>query len=368
MVKFTILAGGYTSFIVSYLFNSDTSTLTMLQQSPTGPNPSWIASHPTNSSILYAVNEVDSGALQSFDVGPSGVISKPQDTVSSGGSSPAFTVPLVSGQVAVMNFGSGNGLIIPTQAKAERFGASGSATPISFTPPAGGASHPHMALAHGSEVFVPDLGADKIWRLVENGSPGRWKVNGFIGQPKGSGPRHIAIRDNQLYTLHELSSTLTLQNIPLSSSTTAPLLANVSIVPSNPPAGAKFAAGEILISHPSSKFPNPYVYVSNRNTGKTDSRGDTIAIFEHVTKTSTHRRQQVTTDSLVLVVQVYTGLNQIRGMQLGRLVDGGDEYLVASGVVGTGGVVIFKRTNGGRNLVEVARNRQIATRTSFVWV
>ena len=52
MVNFTILAGGYTSFVVSYLFNSDTSSLTVLNQSPTGANPSWISLHPTNKSIL----------------------------------------------------------------------------------------------------------------------------------------------------------------------------------------------------------------------------------------------------------------------------------------------------------------------------
>lgn len=52
MVNFTILAGGYTSFVVSYLFNSDSNSLTVLNQSPTGANPSWIALHPTNKSIL----------------------------------------------------------------------------------------------------------------------------------------------------------------------------------------------------------------------------------------------------------------------------------------------------------------------------
>lgn len=52
MVNFTILAGGYTSFVVSYLFNSEASTLSVLNQSPTGPNPSWITLNPFNKSIL----------------------------------------------------------------------------------------------------------------------------------------------------------------------------------------------------------------------------------------------------------------------------------------------------------------------------
>ena len=52
MVNFTILAGGYATFIQSYLFDSEAGSLTTLSQSPSGTNPSWIALHPTNQSIL----------------------------------------------------------------------------------------------------------------------------------------------------------------------------------------------------------------------------------------------------------------------------------------------------------------------------
>jgi hypothetical protein len=52
MVNFTILAGGYTNFVASYLFNTDTNALSLLNTSPTGANPSWIVGHPTNQSIL----------------------------------------------------------------------------------------------------------------------------------------------------------------------------------------------------------------------------------------------------------------------------------------------------------------------------
>jgi hypothetical protein len=44
-------------------------------------------------------------------------------------------------------------------------------------------------------------GGDKIWRLVENGSPANWKIHGLITQPEGSGPRHIAIY-NELTSSH----------------------------------------------------------------------------------------------------------------------------------------------------------------------
>ena len=52
MVNFTILAGGYTPYIASYLFNTNDNSLTYLNQYTTGDNVSWIISHPTNKSIL----------------------------------------------------------------------------------------------------------------------------------------------------------------------------------------------------------------------------------------------------------------------------------------------------------------------------
>lgn len=145
-----------------------------------------------------------------------------------------------------------------------------------------------------------------------------------------------------------------MQAIPaLGSTNTSALIANVSIIPSDPPAGAAYAGAEIFIPTPSAKFPVPYIYVSNRNTGTTLPRGDSVAIFEF-------RKNKLT-----LVAQVYTGVNQIRGMFFG----GPDsEYLALAGVAGVGGVAVFKRTEGGRNMVEVARNTDVPTRSTFVWV
>ncbi|KAL1944018.1 hypothetical protein VTO73DRAFT_3836 [Trametes versicolor] len=348
MVNFTILAGGYTTFVASYLFNSDTNALSLLNQSPTGANPSWIAHHPTNKSILYAVNENPSGGLQSFLIGKDGLLSSPIDSISSGGDSPAFTTPLSTGQVAIMNYNSGNGFVVPTE-KGNPLEFTSDHPLITFNAPV---SHPHMALEHGSEVFVPDLGADKIWRLVQNGAPGNFKIQGQIDQPKGSGPRHIATRGNTLFALHELSSTLTQQLIPHAPNGTTPLIANFSILPPGLPQGAAMAAGEILLAEPSLHFPEPFLYVSNRNTGVQDPRGDAIAIFRIEPKLS-------------LVGFVYTGLDQIRGMQLGGPEN---EFLIAGGVAGEAGVIMLKRTQGGKNMTLLTRNLELPTRTSFVWL
>lgn len=157
---------------------------------------------------------------------------------------------------------------------------------------------------------------------------------------------------NTLYTLHELSSTLTEQIIPLPPNGTTPLIANLSILPPTIPEGSDFHAAEILLTEFSPSFPQPFIYASNRNTGNVDPRGDTIAIFAVEPK-------------LTLVNQVYTGLDQIRGMMLGGPEN---EFLIAAGVAGDAGTKMFKRVDGGADLELITTNTDIPQRSSFVWL
>ncbi|KAF7339207.1 hypothetical protein MVEN_01998100 [Mycena venus] len=362
MVAFTIFAGGYDLFIAAYIFNTADSSLTLTAKYPSGVNCSWITGHPTDNAILYATNEIDAGgALQSFDIAKGNVLSPAVDTVPSNGSDPAFCAALSTGEVAIMNYSSGNGRIIPTTSSPDQF--DNDAPTIVFPPPPpdtpnpNKVSHPHMAVQHGKEVFVPDLGSDMIWRLSPDGKPGVYSITGQIPQPLGSGPRHMRISNNRLYVLHELASTLTVQAIPSFPNGTSTIISTASIIPANPPPGAVWAAAEILIPPPSARFPTQYIYVSNRNTGVQTPTGDSIAIFENVEQGTPRERLQ-------LVTQVFTGLDQIRGMEFGAA---DDEYLIAGGVAGTAGVVVYKRADGGRELQEVVRNTDIPTRTSFVW-
>ncbi|XP_006457591.1 hypothetical protein AGABI2DRAFT_196220 [Agaricus bisporus var. bisporus H97] len=359
-MAFRILAGGYDNFVATYLFDPQSSSLSVASRSTTGINPSWLTGHPTNASIFYATNENADGGLQSFTINSDGSLVT-QDTVSSGGDSPAFAVALSTGQVAVMNYNTGNGRVVPTNeglvfeqnAAVEKFPLENSTS----------VSHPHMALEHGGEIYVPDLGQDKIWRLVQNGSnPSSFVIHGSLPHPLGSGPRHIAIHEDRLFTIHELSSTLTVQAVPASLDETTQITSSVSIIPPDQPQGSQFAAAEILIPSPTSKFPTPYIYVSNRNIGRAlDPRGDSIAIFELVNKGTQD-------ESLQLVNQIFTGLTQIRGMEFGPSSQGGEDFLIAAGVVGDAGTVVLQRTDGGRNMTVVSRNADIPTRTSFLWI
>lgn len=246
-------------------------------------------------------------------------------------------------------------------------------------------------------------------------------MQGQINIDAGAGPRHIAIHDNVLFTVHEKTSTLTAQLIPQApNGTTFPLLANVTTIPADQAQinGTQFAAAEILISTPTERFPDPLIYVSNRNIGATIlPAGDTIAIFQFKNGTLTPvggdgssssytigptstassngaaatglqylrrnfnrmrrvpRHAQVQTqgyyprdgEALELLAQIPTGLQQIRSMTIGRVDDGGDEFLIA-GANTDGGVAVFRRVDGGKNLTLVATNDDLANRTSFVFV
>ncbi|KAG8689443.1 hypothetical protein FRC08_010943, partial [Ceratobasidium sp. 394] len=64
---FTILVGAYGSNLTSILFDPSSKELSVLGTSPSGPNPSWIATHPRNSSVLLATNEVNPiGGVNTF--------------------------------------------------------------------------------------------------------------------------------------------------------------------------------------------------------------------------------------------------------------------------------------------------------------
>jgi len=114
-------------------------------------------------------------------------------------------------------------------------------------------------------------------------------------------------------------------------------------------------AAEILITKPNSSFPTPYIYVSNRNDPS--PHGDSLSIFDFTSNSSLPNGKPE------LIAEIRTGLSHVRGILFGG---SDDKYLVAGGVNG-GGVKIFERTDGGRQLKEVARNEFVLAPTGFLW-
>jgi 6-phosphogluconolactonase (cycloisomerase 2 family) len=231
-------------------------------------------------------------------------------------------------------------------------------------------SHPHQVFYHGprDEILVPDLGADVV-RRFKIAKDGSLVHQGDIQQPAGGGPRHVAFHgespyswiivgpkqryawtDGDLYTLLELSSVLVKHRFPPLPElptfvTSTPTMSNP------PPSPTDMLAAEILIPPTNAAYPTPYLYLSNRNDPSPG--GDTIAIFSISNP-----------DSLDLVTEFKTGLNHVRGMLFGGP---DDKWLVAGGAQG-GGIRVFERVDGGKNLKLIAENKSIEAPTGFLWV
>lgn len=158
-------------------------------------------------------------------------------------------------------------------------------------------------------------------------------------------------------TLHETANTITTQRIPPLGQNSSGIISSFSVVPEDQAAleGAQFAAAEVLIPKPNSVFPSTLVYASNRNNGQSDDpRGDAIAVFTLCAD-----------GKLEPVNKFFTGLKQVRGMQFG----GPDNrFLVAGGVAGDGGVVVFERVGEGADFMQVASSKEVLGPRTFVWV
>ncbi|EUC66213.1 lactonase, 7-bladed beta-propeller, partial [Rhizoctonia solani AG-3 Rhs1AP] len=334
-MAYKLLVGGYATTIATLLFNPASSSLSNIATTSAGFNPSWIATHPTNKSVVYATQEVTPGSIFSFVVQQSGQLTKVA-SVATGGGGPAHAIITSNGQEAVaMN--AHFGTPYPTIA----FNGTGP------NPSRQESSHPHQVIEYGNEYLVPDLGADKIWRLTKSSS-GALQNSGYIQQPAGSGPRHVVTKGTTLYTLHELSSTLTQQTIPPLGSTTQPsIAASVSIVAPGSTNPSALTAAELLLSSVSSAFPTQYLYATNRG-----DTSDAVAIVS------------IANNTLNVVAHVRTGVNFIRGAALSP---GDGKYLAITGQ-NDGSAAIFERINGGTGLKQIARISGLTQPTSITWL
>ena len=151
-----------------------------------------------------------------------------------------------------------------------------------------------------------------------------------------------------VYTLLELTSELAAHRVPPLPAP-ATHLRTLPTVAAPPADVSPLLAAEVLLPRPGAAFPDPLVYVSNRDDPAPE--GDTIAIFE------------AAGEDLAYVREVRSGLRHLRGMVFGGP---GDRWLIAGGVKG-GGVKVFERVEGGRGLREVA-SIELEAPTGFLWL
>lgn len=361
MATFLLLVGSYTSYITSLRFAPASSSLTYITQTACGGSPSWLAQHPSNSSIIYATQEVWNapGMIYSLVSHPSTGSLTPIASISTGtpnGAAGSVYVQAINNgeSLAAANYNAGSAFIVPLGTDKTSF--SGSGQVVAFTgsgpSPNQASAHAHQTVGYEDEILVPDLGSDKVRRLTHSGT--NWAEAASISFRAGSAPRHIVATNGTLYTLHQNYNVLTQNTLPpLSSGQSSQLVANISIIPPGTTSTVNMQAGELLYApSPSGGLASPLLYASNRNDPS--SLGDAIAVFE-------------TTPQLKVVAHVRTGLQHLRGM---AFVGSTKEYIVVGGMNG-GGIKVFKRVDASKGyLTQVAAlgAGQVSQPTSFVWV
>ncbi|TFK50728.1 3-carboxy-cis,cis-mucoante lactonizing enzyme [Heliocybe sulcata] len=341
MSTYHIAVASYSHNIYALQFSTSPPELKVLSTLEVGYHPSWITPHPSDRSTIFAAIEDESGRVVEIkhDESGKGAI---VGTCTTSGNYPCTTL-VVGQELLVGNYMSGQVVIIPLAPSSPYIKSTSPSQSIQLHGSGPNTlrqnnSHTHdiYKVPDRDEVLVADLGADKTWRLVKGQSG--WEIAGSIDYRPGSGPRHLLVHNDFLYTVLELHNELSQHTLPPLDSSEKPthIMSVATHIPSSSTNLLRMLAAEILLS---TSIP-PLLYVSNRNDPTPG--GDTIAIFS------------LSSAGPKRIAEVKTGLHHLRGM---ILFGPDDKYLIAGGTFGgEGGVVVkvFERVDGGNGLQEVA--------------
>jgi 6-phosphogluconolactonase len=196
----------------------DSGELERVDATAAGENPSFLAVHP-NGEFLYAVNEVDDGAVTALSIDrDSGELTELNQVVTGGGADPCYCTVEATGQyLLVAHYTGGTVAMVPieddgTVAEPSHVVEHEGSGP---NPDRQETAHPH-SIRPGPEnrfAYVPDLGTDEVFVYELDLEDGKLRPTEFgaLELPGGSGPRHLDFHPDQdrIYLLNELDSTLT---------------------------------------------------------------------------------------------------------------------------------------------------------------
>jgi len=180
-----------------------------------GANPSFLTMDP-NGRMLYAVNEVEHGAVSAFAIaGGSGELTRRGEQPSAGGAPCYVSVDSSGRAVLVANYDGGSVALLSIQ-------MDGTLAPAHMIKHTGKgpnaerqeAPHAHCILPDPSNRFAlaADLGADRVfvYRLDLEGRSLRHIEEGDAVMRAGAGPRHLAFHPRLplVFVANELDSTV----------------------------------------------------------------------------------------------------------------------------------------------------------------
>lgn len=197
-----------------YRFNFDVNTGKLTDQTLAAQidNPSFITFAP-DKKTLYAVGEVDdyngdSGTITTFNVKDT-MLTK-LDMMSTFGANPCYVGVSENGNdVVVANYTGGNFTIYKTLEN----GTLSSPQVIDHkVQDTSKTAHAHMAKFLNGELFVADLGLDRIKKYSKKQDKFIPSLQKELVLENGAGPRHFMASNNgvYLYVINELNSTITL--------------------------------------------------------------------------------------------------------------------------------------------------------------
>ena len=197
---------GASEGIYKFDFNTKTGVLSNLQLAVSTENPSYLA-FSTDKKYVYAVNEIENGAITSFKVENDGSLTS-LNTKSTNGAHPChITINNSGDKVVVSNYTGGNASlhsILKDGSITEAFQVLDHNTDSI-------ASHVHSAKFLKDDLFISDLGRNAFYQyklkddLYTLESPSIIEMNG------NPGPRHFSISKdgNFIYIINEYGGSIT---------------------------------------------------------------------------------------------------------------------------------------------------------------
>lgn len=223
------MADSYHAFVGTYTdgdsegiytcsLDDEAGTIERVSVTDAGENPSFLAVHPSGD-YLYAVNEVEEGAVTALSIdGATGELTVLNTVVTGGGAHPCYCAVDATGQyLLVAHYNGGSVAMVPIEDDGSVADPShvvehegSSVDPERQTEP-----HPHSIRPGPANEFayVPDLGTDRLYVYEMDLDAGELRPadQSWLELPDGAGPRHLDFHpgEDRLYLLNELDSTLT---------------------------------------------------------------------------------------------------------------------------------------------------------------
>jgi 6-phosphogluconolactonase len=217
--KYKFLVGTYTKKgskgIYAFEFDPKTLNTTELSTAPKIDDPSFLVISKDNRHV-YSVSESDRGEVVALDFDPEKGTFKTLNTVASGGAHPCHISLDKTGKwVLVGNYTGGNLSVIPVLPDGN---ISESIQTIQHTgkgPDTQRQEKPHVHSVNISpdnkDVYVADLGTDKIMAYRLDESTGKLSAGNSVSVSAGSGPRHFVFHPEEpfAYVIQELTGKVT---------------------------------------------------------------------------------------------------------------------------------------------------------------